>query len=291
VATDGIAVATAYLDQRGGGDQWRPIAALTIEAGRSVSVIASSSDGLPWVADAVRVHGDALFNDGSPVTSITLAPLDGIVLARSRLRLLVQFPNGTGGYVQMGANGGPIGYVPLIEAPTDALMKSMDGSSVLLQRGVGGEVGVLSIETKTYTMLAASAPQMVARCLDGSVVMAQSFDGGRSILYDVGTGILTPLLGPVPGWSLRARDGNVFMAQNVATESVALWDSVTGGIRDLGRLPGWRAVDYRNARVLLQQGTGGTVQTWDTVLNLGTVLAPPYPGLRAVSMEDVWPEE
>ncbi len=81
VVAGGVVVASATLDQRTGGDQWHQIAAVPLAPGQDAHVRLTCS-GAPCVADAIHLRSLSRYNDGSPAPSVTLAPLDGIVLAR-----------------------------------------------------------------------------------------------------------------------------------------------------------------------------------------------------------------
>lgn len=81
VVADGIVVASTTSDQRSGGDQWRQIAAVPLAAGDNAYVRLTCS-GAPCVADALHIRSAGRYNDGSLAASVTLAPMDGIVLAR-----------------------------------------------------------------------------------------------------------------------------------------------------------------------------------------------------------------
>ncbi len=81
VMAGGAVVASAALDQRTGGDQWHQIAVVSLAPGDAAFVRLSCS-GAPCVADALHIRSASRYNDGSPAATVTLAPLDGIVLAR-----------------------------------------------------------------------------------------------------------------------------------------------------------------------------------------------------------------
>lgn len=81
VVANGAVVASATLDQRTGGDRWHEIAAVRLAPGNAAFVRLTCS-AAPCVADALHIRSAGRYNDGSPAASVTLAPLDGIVLAR-----------------------------------------------------------------------------------------------------------------------------------------------------------------------------------------------------------------
>lgn len=64
------------------GDQWHAIATLNLTAaGNPVLQISNGGSGL-LNADAIYVTSAALYNNGAPASSVTLAPMDGILLQR-----------------------------------------------------------------------------------------------------------------------------------------------------------------------------------------------------------------
>jgi hypothetical protein len=82
IVANGQVIANAALDQRGGGDEWHSIANVALAPGDNAFVRLTCS-GAPCVADAVYLESAARYNDGSAVSEITLAPLDGIILRRA----------------------------------------------------------------------------------------------------------------------------------------------------------------------------------------------------------------
>jgi hypothetical protein len=74
-------VATATIDQRVNGDRWHIIGEAALAPGAFVRLRCDGS--APCVADAIYVQSRTRFNDGTPVSEVTLAGMDGIVLARS----------------------------------------------------------------------------------------------------------------------------------------------------------------------------------------------------------------
>lgn len=81
VVANGTVVASAVLDQRSGGDQWHQIAVVPLAPGQDAHVRLTCS-GAPCVADALHLRSASRYNDGSLAAFVTLAPMDGIVLAR-----------------------------------------------------------------------------------------------------------------------------------------------------------------------------------------------------------------
>lgn len=72
-------VASATLDQRSGGDEWHLIGEAGLEPDAFVRM---TCDGAPCIADALHVRSKGRYNDGLPVSQVTLQPMDGIILAR-----------------------------------------------------------------------------------------------------------------------------------------------------------------------------------------------------------------
>jgi hypothetical protein len=75
-------VASATLNQQRGGDEWHPIAEVALSAGDGAFVRVRNEGSGACVADAVCVRSASRYNDGSPTETVTLQPLDGIVLRR-----------------------------------------------------------------------------------------------------------------------------------------------------------------------------------------------------------------
>lgn len=86
VVQDGQVLASTNLDQRQGGDKWHQIAQVALDPAKSPYVRLICS-GAPCVADALHIRSAARYNNGEPATSVTLAPLDGIVLQRDNSHL------------------------------------------------------------------------------------------------------------------------------------------------------------------------------------------------------------
>ncbi len=87
VLANGVVVFSATLDQSGAsaGDQWHVIApALPLTAASSPALRVSNTGSGPLIADAAYVYSAALYNDGSAAPSVTLAPMDGILLQRAQ---------------------------------------------------------------------------------------------------------------------------------------------------------------------------------------------------------------
>jgi hypothetical protein len=82
VLVGATAVATATLDETTAGDQWHRIASIALKKSDAALVRAKSADAGAIVADAILVQSAARYNDGTPATSVTLGPMDAIVLKR-----------------------------------------------------------------------------------------------------------------------------------------------------------------------------------------------------------------
>ncbi len=83
VVANGQVIAKQIVDQRTGGDQWHPIAEVRLRPEDKAYIRLSCPGSAPCVADSIHVRSQARYNDGSPVTKVTLQPLDGIVLQRN----------------------------------------------------------------------------------------------------------------------------------------------------------------------------------------------------------------
>jgi len=82
IVSDGRVVAFATLDQRSGGDEWHFIGQVPLRPGASVRLRCDES--APCLADALHVRSQKRYNDGSPADTVTLRPMDGIILKRIR---------------------------------------------------------------------------------------------------------------------------------------------------------------------------------------------------------------
>ncbi|MCX7607800.1 MAG: carbohydrate binding domain-containing protein, partial [Anaerolineales bacterium] len=81
-------LASAILDQSKRGDEWHFLAAVPLVPAQKPYVRLVCS-GAPCVADALHLRSAARYNNGQPVTEVTLAPLDGIILKRSGRRIFL----------------------------------------------------------------------------------------------------------------------------------------------------------------------------------------------------------
>lgn len=82
IVSDGRVVASAMFDQRSGGDEWHFIGQVPLKPGASVRLRCDES--APCLADALHVRSQRRYNDGSAAETVTLQPMDGIILKRVR---------------------------------------------------------------------------------------------------------------------------------------------------------------------------------------------------------------
>jgi hypothetical protein len=84
VVSGGNVLATLTLDQTtaAAGDGWHMIATVSLSAAGSPLLRVHNSGSGSLIADAVYVTSAARYNDGSPASEVTLAPMDGILLQR-----------------------------------------------------------------------------------------------------------------------------------------------------------------------------------------------------------------
>jgi hypothetical protein len=73
---------SATVNQKAGGDEWHLIGAVSLSPADNAYVRLKCA-GSPCVADALYFRSRARYNDGSLATTVTLQPLDGIVLQRA----------------------------------------------------------------------------------------------------------------------------------------------------------------------------------------------------------------
>jgi hypothetical protein len=83
VIAGGIVVASQTLDESTGGDAWHAIATVALKAADKPRVRIRNNGSGTLVADALLLESQARWNDGSAVTSVTLAAMDAIVLRRA----------------------------------------------------------------------------------------------------------------------------------------------------------------------------------------------------------------
>jgi uncharacterized protein (TIGR03437 family) len=84
VVANGAVIATWALDQTiaAAGDAWHTVATVALTAASQPILRVHNAGSGALLADAVYITSAALFNDGSPVTQVTLGPFDGILLQR-----------------------------------------------------------------------------------------------------------------------------------------------------------------------------------------------------------------
>jgi hypothetical protein len=82
VVANGAVLASGTLDQTQAGDQWRTIATVELRAADQPVLRIRNEGAGTLVADAVHVRSAARLNDGAPAPSVTLEPMDGILLRR-----------------------------------------------------------------------------------------------------------------------------------------------------------------------------------------------------------------
>jgi hypothetical protein len=82
VVAGGQVVASKAFDQSKGGDEWHEIATVALAAaGRPVVRVRNEGAGAA-IADAIHVRSARRFNDGSAAGTVSLEPMDGIVLRK-----------------------------------------------------------------------------------------------------------------------------------------------------------------------------------------------------------------
>jgi hypothetical protein len=87
VVAGGKVVHQARLDQTTGGDEWHTVAdKIALQPGDHPRVRVRADDGRPCLADALHIYSASRYNDGSPAMTVTLAPMDGIVLLKDGSR-------------------------------------------------------------------------------------------------------------------------------------------------------------------------------------------------------------
>lgn len=80
----GSVVASFTLDQTtaSAGDQWHSIGSFWLSAASNPQLLVVNGGSAAMLADAVYVYSAALYNNGAAAPSVTLAPMDGILLQR-----------------------------------------------------------------------------------------------------------------------------------------------------------------------------------------------------------------
>lgn len=79
----GTVVTSTTLDQRTGGDEWHTITTAALRVADNPVLRLRNAGAGACIADALHVFSASRLNDGQAVTSVTLEPLDGIVLRRT----------------------------------------------------------------------------------------------------------------------------------------------------------------------------------------------------------------
>ncbi len=82
VVAGGKVVASAVFDQTTGGDEWHAIATVPLGTADKPFVRARNEGTGAAIADALHVRSASRYNDGSVAESVTLEPMDGILLRR-----------------------------------------------------------------------------------------------------------------------------------------------------------------------------------------------------------------
>jgi uncharacterized protein (TIGR03437 family) len=84
IVSGGNVVASATIDQTtaSAADGWHLIATVNLTAAGAPFVRLHNGGSGVLIADAIYVTSAALYNDGSPASQVTLAPLDGVLLQR-----------------------------------------------------------------------------------------------------------------------------------------------------------------------------------------------------------------
>jgi hypothetical protein len=80
IVDGGRVVVTATLDQRTGGDEWHVVGVVALSPEDEPYVRLKCEGGAPCIADAIHLRSAGRYNDGSAAETVTLAPMDGIVL-------------------------------------------------------------------------------------------------------------------------------------------------------------------------------------------------------------------
>jgi hypothetical protein len=84
----GQKVTSATLDQTVTGDEWHEIAKeLTLDPADAPSIKIVCPAGAPCAADALYLYSQSRYNNGQPAETVTLQPLDGIVLQQTEWKM------------------------------------------------------------------------------------------------------------------------------------------------------------------------------------------------------------
>jgi hypothetical protein len=86
----GQKVSTITLDQTAAGDEWHEIAKdILLDPADAPIVKLVCPVGAPCAADALYLYSQSRYNNGQPAETVTLQPLDGIILQRSEWRMFM----------------------------------------------------------------------------------------------------------------------------------------------------------------------------------------------------------
>jgi hypothetical protein len=83
VVAGGQVVASTTVDQTTGGDQWHTIATVPLAVKDAPFVRIRNAGTGAVIADALHVRSASRYNDGSAASTVTLEPMDGIILGRN----------------------------------------------------------------------------------------------------------------------------------------------------------------------------------------------------------------
>jgi len=75
-----VVIASGTLDQTQAGDQWRKIVTVPLRAGDMPVLRLRNGGSGRLVADGIHVWSAERLNDGSPASTVRIAPFDGILL-------------------------------------------------------------------------------------------------------------------------------------------------------------------------------------------------------------------
>ena len=84
VVVEGQVVASQTFDQRSGGDEWHYIAEVPLSPNNDNYVRVSCQGSAPCLADALHLRSQDRYNDGSSAKTVTLQPMDGIILVSTK---------------------------------------------------------------------------------------------------------------------------------------------------------------------------------------------------------------
>jgi len=81
IISGGTVIASTNLDQTTTGDQWHLLATVPLYASNTNIVRLTSASGI-CLADALHIFSQSRYNNGQPVSTVHLQPMDGILLQR-----------------------------------------------------------------------------------------------------------------------------------------------------------------------------------------------------------------